>query len=435
MQETGSFLIKGQNGNKSLSGTLRISGAKNAALKAMAASILFEGPVRLDNIPETNDIDTMERVLTGLGASIEHPGKNSLEILAGEGMKSDIDPELAKAMRASVVLTGPMLARFGNVTFPAPGGCVIGARPIDLFLDGYAKMGAKVEETASSYMISADQGLTGTNIIFSKVSVGATETLMMAAVLARGTTILENCAMEPEIANVAEWLNACGAKISGHGTPIITIVGSNGELLSAKASYRAIPDRIEAGSYLFLGSLLARDLVIEDCRPDHLETVISLLRSSGVPIETTSTSITISGNTKPNSEFKAFDVKTHEYPGFPTDLQSQATVFLTQVDGESMVQETIFEGRFKYIGDLKRMGASITEMNPLEIAIKGPAPLASLSDDEILHAPDIRAGFALIMASLCAEGVSRIDNINLIDRGYELIEERLSGIGADIKRM
>ncbi len=245
MKTKESFIIEGLGGNRTLKGSVSINGAKNAALKAVAASVLFDAPVTLKNVPYTSDMETISIILEKLGAKIvsRENGSQTLVIDPSSISGTDIDLDLAKGMRASVVLTGPLLARFGKVTFPAPGGCVIGARPIDLFLSGYKKMGASVTEDSTLYTISASK-LNGTEIFFNKITVGGTETLMMAAVLAHGTTVLKNCALEPEIVNVAEWLNECGAHISGIGTPTLTIEGTNGKLLSPKVPYVAIPDRI-----------------------------------------------------------------------------------------------------------------------------------------------------------------------------------------------
>jgi UDP-N-acetylglucosamine 1-carboxyvinyltransferase len=330
-----------------------------------------------------------------------------------------------------------LLARFGKVSFPTPGGCVIGARPIDLFVKGYELMGASVSENSHVYIINSKKNLQASKIQFEKISVGATETLMMAAVLAHGTTILENCAMEPEIVNVAEWLNACGAKINGVGTRTITIEGSNGALLQSKTEYIAMPDRIEAGSFLFLGALCAEELIINNCDPDHLETVINLLKDSGVHIDSKKEEkkIIISKNTDEVSSFKAFDIVTKEYPGFPTDLQAPAVVFLTQVNGNSHVIEKIFEGRFKYVEDLVNMGAEIQTINPHEIKIHGPNKLNEIVGGKEFGAHDIRAGFAMILAALVAKGDFKINNVRLVDRGYEKIEQRLSALGANIKRV
>ena len=436
MAKNQSYIIEGLAGKKTLRGSVSIHGAKNAALKAIAASVLFDGPVTLKNVPRTSDVDTLSEILKKLGAIISWNG-DTLNIDASKLKGSDIDPVLAGNMRASVVLTGPLLARFGTVDFPAPGGCVIGARPIDLFISGYEKMGAHttLDEKQCIYKIGSKSKLTGADIFFNIVTVGGTETLMMAAVLGEGTTILKNCAMEPEIVNVAEWLISCGAKISGVGTPTITIEGTRGKLLSPKHAYVAIPDRIETGSFLFLGALCAKELTIEKCRPDHVESLISNLRDSGIEITTTADTIYIKNNTRPNSELSGFNIRTHEYPGFATDLQPIAVTYLSQVRGESSVFETIYEGRFKYIEDLQKIGAHITVMNPREVLIKGPTPFKQTTENHDLIAHDIRAGFAVVMAALTGTGTFTVTNIHLIDRGYEKLEEQLSKLGASIKRV
>ncbi len=265
---------------------------------------------------------------------------------------------------------------------------------------------------------------------------------MMAAVLARGKTTLKNCAMEPEIESVAEWLNECGADIKGAGTTTIEINGTDGKLLKSKKPYKTIPDRIEACSFLILGALCASNLTIENCEPRHLEAVINLLKDSGVPILRSDLSgggngsINIVNNTKPNSSFKAIkDLRTHEYPGLPTDLQAPLTVFLTQVTGESSVFETIYDGRFKYVEELQKIGANITVMNPREILIKGPTPLRQMPEGEELCAHDIRAGFAVVLAALTGTGKFTVNNVQLIDRGYEKLEEKLRGLGAVVERI
>jgi UDP-N-acetylglucosamine 1-carboxyvinyltransferase len=438
-----SFIIEGLAGRKKLRGTVTINGAKNAALKAMAAAVLFDGPIQLENVPNTDDIRTMAEILKKLGAKIIWRDE-ILEIDASEIETTGIDPELAQSMRASIVLTGPMLGRFGQVSFPMPGGCVIGARPIDLFLEGYEKMGAKVVLKNNLYHIKAAGGPRGMEMVFNKVSVGGTETLMMAAVLAKGKTILKNCAREPEIGNVAEWLNACGARIKGIGTSTIEIEGTGGNLLSAKKSFVTISDRIEAGSFLILGALCAEELTITKCRPEHLKATINILKKSGVQIEVENgksksnnenTGTIRVRNDKAGNTFKAFNMRTREYPGFPTDLQAPLVVFLTQAEGESVVLETIFEGRFKYVEDLIKMGADITVMNPREIIVKGPTPLARLPDAEELRAHDIRAGLAIVLSALVGRGKFRVNNVNLIDRGYERLEKKLQALGAKIKRV
>jgi UDP-N-acetylglucosamine 1-carboxyvinyltransferase len=440
------FIIKGLAGKKTLSGTIKINGAKNAVLKAMAASVLFENVLRIENVPDTEDVDKMLTLMTGLGITTEMtPKMEMLGIDATNHLKTDLDHDISKSMRASVVITGPLLARFGNVSFPAPGGCVIGTRPIDLFIEGYKKMGATVSIKKHSngddrYEITAPKNkktgsyLRGAEIIFPIQTVGGTETLMMAAVLAEGKTVLKNAAMEPEIVSLIEYLNTCGAHIEGAGTPTLVIHGTGGKLLktNTKNPYVTIPDRIEAGSFLFLAAACGKDITITDCNPAHLDVVIDMLVNSGVNITTTKNSIHVVAS---NKKLNSFNIRTHEYPGFPTDVQAPAVVYLTQTEGEGKVFETIFEGRFKYVDQLNRMGAAITSMNPREVLIKGKTPLKALDAGEELVSYDIRAGFAIIIAALIAQGTSVIDNTYFIDRGYEKIEKRLKALGADIVRI
>ena len=443
------FIIQGLGGKRTLAGEVRINGAKNAVLKAMAAAILFDGPVMLENVPDTEDVNKMSDLLIALGVSVvENLSEKTITInvnASGDAkglVSTELDHTISQSMRSSVVATGPLLARFGTVTFPAPGGCVIGTRPIDLFVDGYTKMGASVKIVADArdnmrYVVTSPKnGLIGAEIIFPIQTVGGTETLMMAAILAHGTTILKNCAMEPEIVHLGEFLISCGAKIRGLGTPTIEIDGFGPKnLLPTQKNkkglvvYHTVPDRIEAGSFLLLGAACAADLKITHCDPSHLDVVIAMLRDSGSDITTGKDFIRIKG-----SPVRSFNIRTHEYPGFPTDLQAQAAVYLTQTTGESIIFETIFEGRFKYTEDLKKMGAAITIMNPREILVKGPATLRTL-DGEDLSACDIRAGFAIVMAALLAHGTSVVKNIYYIDRGYEALEIRLRALGADVKRI
>jgi len=425
------FIIQGLAGEKKLNGRVAIHGAKNAALKALAATVLFDGPVTLENIPDTNDVGLMINILSKLGANITKQFAHAIVIDPSSISHTVIDTELAQNMRSSVVLTGPLLSRFGSVTFPSPGGCVLGARPVDIFIEGYKSMGAVVDLIDDRiYSVSTPEGIKSTELFFNIQSVGGTETLMMAAVLGNGKTILKNCAMEPEIINVAEWLNMAGAHITGVGTTTIEIEGTGGKLLNSNISYKAIPDRIEAGSFLILGALCAKSLTIEKCRPEHLESVVNLLRSSGVEIDIDKDSITVRGG----KTLKPFNIRTHEYPGFPTDLQAPVVTYLTQVEGESMIFETIFDGRFKYVEDLSKMGANITIMSPREILIKGPTPLIQLSETDELRAHDIRAGFAIVLASLVGTGSFTVNNVHLIDRGYERLEKQLTELGANIAR-
>jgi len=423
------FLIKGLKGKRLLSGKVSVVGAKNAALKGIAASLLFKTPLTLTNVPEIEDVSRMLEIIRTMGGTVSIAAHKAT--IDARGISdATLTPEIAKRLRASIVLTGPMLARFGFVRFPHPGGCVIGERPIDLFIEGYKKMGARVVRTGKFYDIRAPkEGLRGAEIFFRLQSVTGTETFMMAATLAQGKTVIKNAAMEPEITWLAELLNASGAHVTGAGTPTITIVGGK-MLAQKKASYRVVPDRIEAGSFLILGALAAKKLVIEQVAPEHLESLIEILTAAGVGIVRGKDSLTVSAP-KHNHTFRSISVRTHEYPGLATDLQAPLTVFMTQAEGESLVFETIFEGRLNYIESLNRMGAEITMMDPHRVLVKGPSSLKG----KRLESPDLRAGLAFVIAAIIAEGMSEIHNVYNIDRGYERIEERLATIGVEITRM
>lgn len=402
------FTIKGLGGEKTLHGTIAVRGAKNGILKALAATVLFDDEVPMQNVPDIEDVKRMRELLEAL--------KTEPTVL-----KKDI----AEKFRASIVLTGPVLAREGYVEFPFPGGCVLGERSIDLFLNGFRAMGAVVEEEDSYFNITA-QKLKGARITFPLVSVTATETLMMAAVLAGGTTVLENAAMEPEIANLASYLNECGAQVSGAGTPAITIVGG-GLLHAGGISYNTPPDRIEMGSFAILAALAGKDVTITHCNPTWVEVPLTLLRQAGVDIEVGNDFIRIRASDIP---YRMVSVHTHEYPGFATDLQAPMAVFMSQCVGEGNILETIFDGRFRYVDDLALMGADIVVMNPHRVVVRGPKKLSRKN----LESPDLRGGLAYILAATVAEGTSTIDNAYLIDRGYERVEERLQALGLDIKR-
>lgn len=405
-------------------GSVGVRGAKNAVLKSMAAALIFEDPLTLSNVPQIEDVARMGELLRALGARVtEGEGTCTIDTSGVKG--GEVDDKLARTLRASIVLTGLLLARFGSVSFPHPGGDVIGERPIDLFLEGFQKMGASVSRSGERYEVTARGGLAGAEIFFRFVSVTGTETLMMAAILAKGTTVLRNAAMEPEIVELAEFLVSCGATIVGAGSPTIIIQGG-GMLRSMGKEFRTIPDRIEAGTFLLLGALCAEELTITDCEPAHFEMLTELLRQSGALIKEEKTSVTVRGGIQP----KPLAIRTHEYPGFATDLQPPMVVYLSQAAGESSVFETIWGGRLAYTQHLVEMGAHITLWNPQQITIKGPTPLKARP----LESPDIRAGLAFLMAAAIAEGESTIDHVYHIDRGYERIEERLRGIGLDIQR-
>ncbi|MBU4480278.1 UDP-N-acetylglucosamine 1-carboxyvinyltransferase [Patescibacteria group bacterium] len=425
------FVVKGLNGKKTLSGKIRVNGAKNAVLKLMASTILFEDKVELLDIPEIEDVKRMLEILEDLGVKIERKEKGHFVIDTSKAKETVLNREISEMMRASIVLTGPILSRFGEVTFPIPGGCVIGARAIDFFIDGFKKMGASVNFDKGAYIIKAKgKKLRGAEIFLKTPSVTATETFIMAGVLANGKTVIKNSALEPEIKNLADYLISCGAKIKGAGTSRIEITGGN--LLKSKGKkYKAMPDRVETGSFLVLGALCADNLEITNCNPDDVEILLEILKDSGVLLEVKKNSILIKNNGKiKNKEFKSVNIKTKEYPGFPTDLQAPMVVFLTQASGEALVFETIFEGRLNYTEDLKRMGADILMLDPHRVLVKGPAVLRGRK----VESPDLRAGLAFIIAGILAKGESIIDNVYLIDRGYENIEERLRKIGVDIER-
>lgn len=408
------FVVEGLGGQKVLEGEIEVFGAKNAALKALPASVLFEDEMTMRNLPEIEDVKRMRELLSALKE--------------GPVLRRDV----AERMRASIVLAGPTLARFGEVTFPYPGGCVLGERPIDLFLQGFRALGAEVEEKDELFHFrTAGKGLKGARIFFPFISVTATETLMLAAVLAEGETVLQNAALEPEIPILAGYLNACGARIEGAGTSTITIVGTGGRLLRAEGKpYVTPPDRIEAGSFAILAALAGKEIKISNCEPAHMGAVLAVLRRADVDFKVGDDFVTVYGGHKPNSAYKLVSVRTHEYPGFPTDLQAPYAVFMTQASGEGTLLETIFDGRFRYADDLIRMGADITVMNPHKILVRAPRALSR----KALESPDLRGGLAYLIAATVAEGTSTVSSAYLIDRGYARIEERLQKLGLNIKR-
>ncbi len=441
------FILHGTSGKRTLRGTLPVMGAKNAVLPLLASAILFEDGVVFDNVPMNADVKASLDLLAKLGITAEVTSKVTLSC-AGVHAQGDLDQAISRKMRASIMMTGPALARFGRVSFPKPGGCVIGARPIDLFIDGFERMGATITSDDDTYVATAPHGLVGTELFFGLQSVSATETFMMAAVLARGTTVLKNAAMEPEIVALAEHLGAAGAHITGAGTSTITIVGRGGSmplpagalLVNRDRVCTVIPDRIEAGSFLFLAALAGEDITVTNCRPDHLESVTHVLKQAGVPLTINADSIRIKfdattthadAGAKTGAALSAVSIRTHEYPGFPTDLQPQLVVFLTACAGEAVVFETIFEGRLSYVPGLVHMGAALTVFDPHRLQIKGPTPLVGAEVD----APDIRAGFAYLMAGIAAKGKTTVRNGHYIDRGHEAIEKRLGAVGVTIERI
>ena len=418
------FVIEGTAGEKKLSGSIPVYGSKNAVLPLMAATVLVEGEVTLSNVPAIADIRSMLTILEGLGAYATYAG-DTLSLRTQDLSQTVLDRAAAKSLRASVLLTGPVLARNGSVTFPHPGGDLIGERPVDVFLNAFVKLGATVIEHPDSYTVSAPNGLSGGEYFFHVVSVTGTESVLIAATAAKGPVTLKNCAMEPEVVATAEFLQSCGAKIEGAGTPTILI--SPSPLSAPQTPTKIIPDRIEAASFLTLGALLGRDIVVTGAERTHLDAVIDALEVMGVTVVTDSSGMHV----KAPEQCRAARLRTHEYPGYPTDAQSPQVVLLTQAMGESVVIESIFDGRLAYTKELVRMGAHIELMSPHRAIIRGPTPLTAATIDT----PDIRAGLAYMLAAAIARGTSTINNAHIIDRGYANIVTRLSALGLSIKRI
>jgi UDP-N-acetylglucosamine 1-carboxyvinyltransferase len=414
------------NGGKTLSGKIAVSGAKNSALKIIPAALLSSETLTIKNLPMIEDVERSFEVLTDLGAKINRHG-NEAEINTSDLNSIELNAKMANKFRGSIMFVGPMLARFKEVKFPHPGGCVIGAggRPIDLFLDGYRAVGAKIEEVSGKfYHIKADK-LQGAEYFFPLVSVTATESMMMTATLIPGTTTLKNCAMEPEITALADYLNSQGAKIKGAGTPTMVIEGQ--EKISA-GTFTVIPDRIETGSFVIMAAAANANLEITNCTPEHIMTLLQILKKIGVDFSLGLDWIKINSGKRPLS---AQDIRTHEYPGFATDLQAPYVVLMTQAQGTALIHETIYDRRLIWTDMLSQMGANITMCDPHRVVVQGPTKLYG----KRLMSPDLRAGIALVIAGLIAEGTTEIDNIYQIDRGYEKLEERLRGLGADITRV
>jgi UDP-N-acetylglucosamine 1-carboxyvinyltransferase len=416
------FRIRGGN---PLKGRVSISGAKNSALPCMAAAILTADTITLHNIPYVRDIITMRRLLEDIGGQVLTPELRTHKISAANVEVMTAPYELVKTMRASVLALGPLLARFGKARVSLPGGCAIGARPIDLHLAAFTKMGAEVFLEAGDVVARAPEGgLTGGEIEFEKISVTATENVMMAAALARGKTVLHNAAREPEVRDLAELLNKMGGRVRGAGTPKIEIEGV--ERLSG-AQHTIIPDRIETGTFIVAGAITKGDLEIRDCNPEHCNRIIGKLRDVGVEIEeiNQSTLRVTAGKT-----IRAGDLKTEEYPGFATDMQAQYMTLMTQANGRSEITETIFENRFMHASELQRMGARI-QVSHDKAVVEGPTKLIGAR----VQASDLRASASLVLAGLIAEGETTIDRVYHIDRGYEKIETKLKALGADIERV
>jgi UDP-N-acetylglucosamine 1-carboxyvinyltransferase len=416
------FLI---HGGKKLNGTVRISGAKNAALPVMAAALLTSDPVTLQNIPRVRDIITMAKLLAHMRCVVSSPDLPPSEFtIRAENVSMQEAPyELVKTMRASVLTLGPLVARFGYARVSLPGGCAIGARPVDLHIQALEALGAETK-VEHGYVEARAKRLRGTTFRFPKITVTGTENILTAAVLAQGETILENAAMEPEVTDLAEMLIKMGAKIEGVGTATLRIQGVD---RLHGTTHAIIPDRIETGTFLVAGALTGGELLLTDCEPGHLKSVIEKLKSCGVEIK-------CEGNGKlrvrAGKKLVAADVTTEEYPGFATDMQAQFMALATQAEGVSKVRETIFENRYMHASEMVRMGANIAIDGNLAV-VTGPTPLSGAP----VTASDLRASAGLVLAALVADNTTTIDRVYHIDRGYERIEEKLTNVGAHIERV
>ncbi len=420
------FVVRGGN---PLLGTIKISGAKNSALPCMAAAILTEEEVILENIPQVQDIETERKLLVSMGAEVQlgygraqHRTHIKCAVLSDPVAKY----EIVKTMRASSLVLGPLVARTGIARVAVPGGCAIGGRPIDLHLKALEAMGAVITQDHGYLEARADR-LRGAHIVFDKITVTGTEDILMAAVLAEGETVLENCAREPEVTDLAALLVAMGARIEGAGTSTIRVQGV-ARLHGAR--HKINPDRIEAGTFLIAGAITGGDLNIDACEPAHLGSLIAKLVQMGVRIDVGKENIRVrSGGTSENA-LKAADISTEEYPGFPTDMQAQFMALATQAEGTTTVTENIFENRFMHVQELNRMGANIT-VQGRTATVRGKTPLQSAA----VMCSDLRASASLVLAALIADGETILDRVYHMDRGYERIEEKLRGVGAQIRRM
>lgn len=407
-------------GGKPLEGTITVSGAKNAVLPIIAASLLCAEPIQLDDAPDLLDVNIMNRVISALGAKVVRKG-STLYIQAQEIDCIEAPYDLVSQMRASIVTMGPLLARKGHVRISHPGGCAIGSRPINWHLKGLEALGAEVKMDHGFLDVST-KGLKGTRIYLDYPSVGATQNIMMAASMAQGTTLIENAAQEPEIVDLATFLNEMGGKVRGAGTSIIHIEGVR-EFHGT--THTVIPDRIEAGSFLLLAAATGGDVLVQNVIADHLKPLIAKMEEAGIRMVEEGDGIRIRGD----GIYNSVDIKTQVHPGFPTDLQAPFMAFLTRARGTGLITETVFENRFMHVDELKRMGADI-KIEGRSAIVQGIQRINAAP----VTATDLRAGAALILAALTADGTTDIRGIHHIDRGYEKVEEKLSRLGANITR-
>jgi UDP-N-acetylglucosamine 1-carboxyvinyltransferase len=418
------FVIRG---GTPLLGTVRVSGAKNAALPAMAAALLTDEPIVLENIPQVRDIETERRLLAAMGAEVElgYGRAQHRTTICARGLTDNPEAsyELVKTMRASTLVLGPLVARMGFARVSMPGGCAIGARPIDLHIKGLEKLGATITQE-HGYVEARATRLKGARIVFDKITVTGTEDLLMAATLAEGETVMENCAREPEVADLAALLIKMGAKIEGAGTSTIRVRGVD---KLGGARHRIIPDRIEAATFIIAGAITGGDLMVSGCDPAHQTSLLDKLEEVGVKVRIGEDSVRVIGD---SAQLKGADISTEEYPGFATDAQAQYMALATQAEGTSIVTENIFENRFMHAQELCRMGANI-KIEGRRAIVRGRTQLSGAA----VLASDLRASASLVLGALVAEGETIIDRVYHIDRGYENIEEKLRGVGAQMRRI
>lgn len=407
-------------GGKELEGKVKISGAKNSAVALLPATILCDDTVTLHNVPDISDVDALVDILNYLGAKVDNYEEESYRIDTKQMQNREIIEEMSNKLRASYYFMGALLGKYKKAVVSYPGGCSIGSRPIDLHLKGFESLGAKIEYEENNIIISAEE-LKGSNIYLDFASVGATINIMFAAVKAEGTTIIDNAAREPEIVNIAMFLNSMGAKITGAGTSTIRIKGVKNMHSSV---HEVIPDRIEAGTYIMIGACACKSLVVENIIPEHLEALTQKLLEMGVDLKIEDESIYVSNKNK----LKAVKIKTQVYPGFPTDMQQIMSSLMTTAEGRSVIEETIYENRFQNLYEIKKMGANV-EINSNKGYIFGPTKLRG----KTVNATDLRAGASLVLAALIAEGTTTINNADYILRGYEHITEKLTSLGAKIE--
>ncbi len=412
------------NGGRKLSKEVNIEGAKNAALPILAATILAKNNVCIKNLPQVADIKTFLKLITLLGGTYEKTPAGAFCINTQSINSFVATYNIVKTMRASILVLGPLLARFGECKVSLPGGCAIGQRPVDLHLKALEAMGADIFIEGGYIHAKAPKGLSGKTIVFDKITVTGSENIIMAAALARGTTKIVNCAKEPEVVQLCEILARAGVEIKNIGTETIEIKGTGGELLDL-GEISVIPDRIEAGTYLCAGAITNSEISVTNVCPAHLELVINKLKEMGFGFETTETRITI----KPAQVIEPFELVTAEYPGFPTDLQAQFMALATVANGTSIIEERLFENRFMHVSELGRMGAKIS-LSGNVATVKGPCVLQGAD----LMATDLRASSALVLAGLAANSTTRVHRIYHLDRGYKDLEKKLGALGADIKR-